>query len=616
MIGGWTLLFAVAATAAGLWAPERMRLMVPVTSSLSVGEIVFPFGHWFAVAVWSAGVWWLHPADRRLAVRRCIGIGAALHALLLVALFVPRLSDREAFSASVYLIYARIFCAAVTAAATAWLLAWVGRVRDQRPLAVLETPSAIAWLALVIALTRYNLPMAIASLIGGVMLFAATRWARRESTRQLTARLPAIIDNDRAFVAVVFVIALVLRLIYVTRIMSDANYLDAGADGRVYDQLAWSIATGAGVPDWFSTRFPLLLLGYVYFVAAVYTIAGHSYVAVTAVQALLGATACVLLYDLARGLFGRTVARVAAAFASVSFPLLFAAATIGHQALDVFLTVFIAWLAMRLVAMKGSAWRWTGLGVTVGFAFAVRETNIFLAVCVGAWIAFANQDGWRRAAPQLAAYAFGAAIVVLPFLAPKIWTADDRAAMRGHFDRLYRGEGEVRATPRTEIVGPLADPRGALAQLQSEPARVIGTLTKAYATNIAVQFLTQPYGGFDLVFLRKGSEYYYGMWFYAYALTVAGTIVLLQRSRLGGLVAAGTALILGVIASRTFPHVILESDYRHRVPVEPFLILLASIGVVMLFRAVMATATSASTSGLTGNDWRVSHSSGTWTPVT
>ena len=57
----------------------------------------------------------------------------------------------------------------------------------------------------------------------------------------------------------------------------------------------------------------------------------------------------------------------------------------------------------------------------------------------------------------------------------------------------------------------------------------MATLTRAYAKNFAVQFLTQPYGGFDLVFLRKGSDYYYGMWFYAYALTVVGTIVAVRR---------------------------------------------------------------------------------------
>ena len=182
--------------------------------------------------------------------------------------------------------------------------------------------------------------------------------------------------------------------------------------------------------------------------------------------------------------------------------------------------------------------------------------------------------------------------------------------MRAHFDRLYRGEAEVRSRTRTSIVGPLNDPNAALAQLRNEPRRVLGTLARAYATNFAMQFLTQPYGGFDLVFLRKGSAYYYGMWFYAYALTLIGTVVALSLIHGGGVAAGGTLLVLGVIASRTFPHLILESDYRHRVPIEPFLILLASAVALSLWREAIATAASTTTSGFTGSDWRVSQSSG------
>ena len=65
---------------------------------------------------------------------------------------------------------------------------------------------------------------------------------------------------------------------------------------------------------------------------------------------------------------------------------------------------------------------------------------------------------------------------------------------------------------------------------------MVGTLARAYATNFAAQFLTQPYGGFDLVFLRKGFASYYGMWFYAYALTVIGAVVTVRRIGAGGVV--------------------------------------------------------------------------------
>ena len=607
-----SLVFSIVATAAGMLAADRMQVIVPVSSGASVSELALPIGHWAAVGLWALSMVWLAPANRRHVVFRCIGVGFALHALILVALFVPRLSDRAAFSATVYLLYARAFCVMAIALSTAWLFGWVERMRaNSHGLVTLEAALVAGWVALLIAAVRYTVLMAVAGLAIGIMIAAAIRMSRTGALERAAAMIRTIATDKRAFLVAVFLVALGMRLLYVTRIMSDANYLDAGADGRVYDQLGWSIASGEGIPKSFADRFPLLLLGYVWFVGAVYTLVGHSYFALTALQSILGAGVAVLLYGIADQVFGRASASVAAIFTALSFPLVFAAATLGHQAVDVFLTALLAWLLMRSITVHAGTGRWLAAGVVAGMAFAVRETNIFLVAFLLPWMAFAGPGGWRKSGRRLTAFAAGAAVVVLPFLAPKVWTAGDRQAMRAHFDRLYRGEGEVRSTTRTNIVGPLSDPTAALVQFRDDPARVIGTLGRAYATNFAVQFLTQPYGGFDLVFLRKGSAYYYGMWFYAYALTVIGAVVTLQRTRGGSVMAGGAILVLGVIASRTFPHLILESDYRHRVPIEPFLILLASAGVVSLSREVIATAASTSTSGFTGSDWRVSQSSGT-----
>jgi hypothetical protein len=203
-----------------------------------------------------------------------------------------------------------------------------------------------------------------------------------------------------------------------------------------------------------------------------------------------------------------------------------------------------------------------------------------------AWIVLAHPRGWQAALRSLAAYTAGAAIVVVPFLAPKMSRAEDRLAMRGHFERMYRGEGEPSSTPRPDLISPVGDPGAALAQLQASPRRVVATLMRSYVNNFVVQFFTQPYGGFDLVFLRKGTDYYYAMWFYAYALTVAGAALSARIVFDGGSAARAVLLILGVIVSRTIPHLILVSNYRHRVPIEPFLILLASIGAVALWERV------------------------------
>jgi hypothetical protein len=457
-------------------------------------------------------------------------------------------------------------------------------------------------MALAAALSRYNLVMAIAGIAGGVVLMLMFAGVAASMLRTFA-------HDERLFLAVVFLAALGLRLLYVNRIMGDPNYLDTGADGRIYDTLAWSVASGSGVPATFTARYPLLLLGYVWFLAAVYKVFGHSYFAAVAVQSILGAAACVLIYSVAKRVFDEAIGRAAATFTAVSFALIFAAAALGHQAIDVFLTALIIRMLLGAIGVQ-AMWRWAAIGVVMGVTIAVRETAVFFAAFVVAWIACVDPRGWRASVPTVASFALGTALVVLPFVAPKVWNAEQRNQLRAHFDRLYRGQAEAQPV-RGDLVGPLADPEGAAAQFKEHPALVAGTLARAYARNFAVQFLTQPYGGFDLVFLRKGSEFYYGMWFYAYALAIVGTIYAIRLLPAGGVTAAGIVLILGLIASRTLPHIILESDYRHRVPIEPFLILLASAGLVSIAREVMATAASATTSGLTGSDWRVSQSSGT-----
>ena len=585
-----TCVFAIVATAGGTFAPTQMQVLVPIISSASVSELGLPIGHWAAVGLWVLGVQWLAPIDRRQVIFRCIGVGFVLHLLILVALFVPRLEDRAAFSATVYLIYAQLFCVTAVAVSTTWLLNWLRRMRTEPHLMVtLETPLLAGWIALLLAVVRYNWLMSAAGLAMSLVIIGAARVARRGSRDPFLAWIRAIAADERAFLVAVFVVALGLRLLYVTRIMSDPNYLDAGADGRVYDELGWSIASGAGIRSTFTASYPLLLLGYVWFIAGVYAIVGHSYFALTAVQSILGAAACLLLHDTAQRLFDRPTARVAATFAAVSFPLVFAAATIGHQALDLFLMTLLVWLLTRLVSAGGAASRWAVAGAVGGFAVAVRETNVFLMVFLLVWVAVAYPRGWRASGPVLTWFVIGAAVVMLPFLLPKVWTADSRQAMRGHFDRMYQGQAGSGPTPRADLVAPLANPTGALRQLSSEPSRVIGTLARAYANNFAVQFLTQPYGGFDPVFLRKGSQYYYGMWFYAYVFACVGAFLAMRRIPPGGAVASGVLLVFGVIASKTLPHLILVSDYRHRVPIEPFLILLASVGAAATWARIVGS---------------------------
>ena len=566
----------VAAVASVFANPDWWTLVFYIQSS-GANEVHVPLGYWLVVSFWM----WLGSRTLRQPLRsiapRCVVVAFVAHVLVLLAALAPMLADPGAFTTSAYHLYTRTACAVALSAAIAWS-AWQFQ---QGPTAasLMAIPIPLTAAVLAFRLFQFDPPAAAAGLVAGMAV-----WHARDRVGQALPRLLTVFADDRVFAIVIFAAAVAMRLFYLQRVMSNPGYLETGADGPVYDELAWSIAQGKGIRASFTERFPLLLLGYVWFVSAIYRVAGHSYFAVGAVQAVIGGAVCVLFYGIARELCGRTVARTAAVFSVISFPLLFAAAAIGHQAVDVFLTMVIVWVLVKAQPAHWAWWRWGMLGALFGLAIAIRETVTFFLAFVLLWIPFLftprlSKRGFGAAAMVM----IGAFVTIAPLIAPKVATETERAKLRHHFDILYRGEADP-VRMRDEIVPPLSNPDAALEQLRQSPGLVLGTLARAWASNFAVQFFAQPYGGFDLVFLRKGTAYYYALWFYAYALALAGAVVLIRRLRIDPH-AAGIILILGLIASRTLPHLILESNYRHRVPIEPFLILLAAVGVVRVVAA-------------------------------
>ena len=573
-----------------LVAPDRSQVVFTIQSS-GANEVIVPLAYWVAVAAWAGLIGHLTGGARALVLAQAIVIGWVLHVLLLLTDFAPRLADPAAFSSPFYRIYSRVFLAAVVVIVVGWA------TRRRPPSATgegrvdaIEVPVLTGTLVFVLFLLRSDPWLAGAGVVTGLLAGPAARWLPQVAPGW-QAWWQRSFRDERWFLVVVFLGALGLRILYLLRVMTDADYLATGGDGVVYDQLAWSIAQGQGVPESFSHGYPLLLLGYVRFVAAVYAVAGHSYFAICAVQSVLGAATCVLLYAIAKPLFGVPTARLAAAFTAVSFPLLFASAAIGHQAVDVFMMAILIWLLGQAATAKPRLTTWVGIGVMVGCAIAVRETNAFFLVLVVAWTGVVLKRASVPAAGRAAgAVVVGAVAILLPLMAPMVNSPEDRLRLRQHFDRLYTGQGDA-VRMRDELATPLSDPGAAMRQLRDQPALVTATLGRSIVHNFAVQFMTQPFGGFDLVFLAKGSRYYYGMWFYAYALTGAGLVLAIRRIAAGDAQAPVLVLILGLIVARTLPHLLLESHYRHRVPIEPFLILLAALAVVTVGQTIRVRPT-------------------------
>jgi hypothetical protein len=253
---------------------------------------------------------------------------------------------------------------------------------------------------------------------------------------------------------------------------------------------------------------------------SLYWLFGHSYLAVCIVQSLIGAAAAAAVYVIGKPVFGAAASLIAVLFAAISFPLAFWAAAIGYQTLDIGLTVFLVWLLIRAVERwSGTWWVWAIAGVAFGCAISVRETaSTFLAFAC-AWALWAiprrrSAERWRAVVVMSAA-----AVLVSPMVAPMV------ASSSGAWRCVSTSTACRRATrvgPRGSRPNRSVSPGRRYSSCADQPGFVVQALVNGVVHTSRCSS-TQPHGAFDLVTLRKGTDYYFAVWCYAYLLTVVGT---------------------------------------------------------------------------------------------
>src|SRR5512137_1951594 len=133
-----------------------------------------------------------------------------------------------------------------------------------------------------------------------------------------------------------------LRLANLAATSSSPFFTRPVIDGQVYDEWAMAIKNGKAPAEPFY-QDPL----YPYFLAAIYGVFGHSYVAVYIIQLLLGVGLLWLIFDTTRMVFDRRAGIIAALLAALNKPLIFYDGQIEKTALAVFLVGLFIWMFVR-----------------------------------------------------------------------------------------------------------------------------------------------------------------------------------------------------------------------------------------------------------------------------
>lgn len=403
-------------------------------------------------------------------------------------------------------------------------------------------------------------------------------------------------------------------------VAADSGYLPTN-DAFEYDYYGRSIATGDGYgrSGYLLQGGPAAIRGpgYPYLLGAAYALGGASLAVARLLNAVLGALTALLVYLIAKRIWGRRTALLSAAFTAVFPPLVLLSRDLVSESLFIPL-ILAAVLCVLEYRRSGGSWRWAAAaGGLCGLAILTRNTGFVLLVPIGLGL-------WRGRAPSLRSYLppalvalASAMLVISPWLLrdavefghfvpvttsggialagtyneASLADSDSHGAWRNpqvvpEYTRLFRtpglDESEVDQTLRKE----------ALAFAWQHPGYVAGTS----AWNLLRLF--EAVGG--SVVDRQGRDYAdrgvgsttptaerVGLAI-ALALALAGATALIA-SRLAASQADGPpAIPSGPLFLWLVPLAILAIAIpiagvpRYRLPADPFLMMLAAIGALWL----------------------------------
>ena len=181
--------------------------------------------------------------------------------------------------------------------------------------------------------------------------------------------------------AVVFLVAVTVRLLHLFAFRDTALFDVLMGDARAYD--AWAQRLAAG--DWVGTEVFYQAPLYPYFLGAIYALAGRDLLIVRIVQALIGSASAVLLALAAERMASRRVGWAAGLGLALYAPAIFLDLLLQKSVLDLFFICLTLWLVAGLIAAPTRTGLWAGLGAALGALSLTRENALALVLVAFIW---------------------------------------------------------------------------------------------------------------------------------------------------------------------------------------------------------------------------------------
>lgn len=254
--------------------------------------------------------------------------------------------------------------------------------------------------------------------------------------------------------ALLFLVALALRLIYLAELSASPLGEHLLGDGIAYD--AWARRIVAG--DWMGNQVFYQSPFYPYLLSLVYALPGADILSVRVLQAILGAASCVLIALAGMRFFGRREGLAAGYILAAYSPALFFDGEIQKASLDL---LFSAILLVLIAALRErpAAGRVLAAGVISGLFALNRENALLLIPLLAIWLLLLRGLSKRRRAVITSILMAGVCATLLPValrnravggefllttsqLGPNFYIGNHRGAS-GRYQPLRAGRGSA-----------------------------------------------------------------------------------------------------------------------------------------------------------------------------
>jgi tetratricopeptide (TPR) repeat protein len=217
------------------------------------------------------------------------------------------------------------------------------------------------------------------------------------------------IFGDWRKIAIIFGIALVVRLVYLIAASSGVFFDNPTGDPAFYDLWAKSILNDSLFPDTTFYRAPL----YPYFVSILYAISGSSKLFVGIIQIILGSMSCALVYLIARRFTSEKASLAAGIIASLYGVFIYLDTELVPNTLAAFL--FLSGIFILTLTRQESPLRpYLLSGILIGLASTAQPSMIVFGFVALFWFVFGFKGRASRKLSRWGMMLAGMALAIMP----------------------------------------------------------------------------------------------------------------------------------------------------------------------------------------------------------